>query len=52
MDEKEILEAIDADESHNGDESAYDGEAVEYYEYDGSEFELPEDFEVEDDDGE
>ena len=50
MSEEEILAAIDNDDSHNGDEDAYDGEAVEFYQYDNSQFELDEDFEVDDDD--
>lgn len=35
-----------------GDDTAYDGEAAEFFEYDPSQFELPEDYEYEGDEDE
>lgn len=43
-------ELIDDQNEGVGDESAYDGQAVEYYPYDHSQFELPDDYEYEGDD--
>ena len=51
MTEKIDPELLDDSEEGVGDESAYDGEAVEYFDYDHSQFELPEDYEVEEDEG-
>lgn len=43
-------EILDDDTEGVGDESAYDGEAVEWAEYDPAQFELPDDFEYTEDD--
>ena len=47
LDVEQDPELLDADAE--GDESKYDGEAVASVPFDDSQFELPDDFEVEDD---
>lgn len=49
---KQDPELFDDDEHGVGDESAYDGEAAEFIEFDEEQFELDDDFEVEDDEDE
>lgn len=49
FDYDEDPELYDDDDEGTGDDGAYDGEAVDFIKYDPSQFELDEDFELEDD---